>query len=164
MSPMSFDDYKRECEQMLQDIKSYKNTDSKSSKEDTRALKALQQTCSDSRSHSLNTADILRNFKTEIETAQRVFKSVVGDTKYEYTEGPHAWHDGPEKTLIPGAKNEMLAFVDSKIYNCLFYIQCMIDIKSAEERAAASSTETTLDNTAQTKQLLHRLESYFTYL
>ena len=33
-----------------------------------------------------------------------------------------------------------------------------------KDKAAASSTETTLDSIAQTKLLLHSLESYFTYL
>ena len=173
MSSKSFDDYKRDCEQMLEDIRSYsyKNTDSK---DDTHALNALQQTCSDCRLHSLirlneshklftgNTSDILRNFKEAIETAQRVFKSVVGDAQYEYTEGPHAWYDGPEKTLIPGVKNEMLGYVSLKsklkIHSCLFYIQYMIDIKSEGERATTQSTN--VDGKQTLEMFLHRLQSY----
>lgn len=168
-SSKNFDDCKRECEKILEDIRtySYKNTESQN---DTHALYALQSTCFTCRNHSLyrlnvshklftgNTADILRNFKAEIETAQRVFKSVVGDTQYDYTDGPHTWHEGPDKTLRPGAKNEMLAFVDSKIHYCLFYVQCMIDIKSAEERTATHPTN--FDDTPHMKMLLQRLQSY----
>jgi len=166
MSSKSFDDYKIEFEQMLQDIISY-SYENKNSKNDTHALNTLQQKCKEFHLHSLyrlnqsfhalftgNTADILGKFKNEIERAQQAFTKAAGEAQYDYKSLPNAWHEGYEKILKPGAKNEMLGAIHSKIQTCIFYIQCMIDIKSTEERAA---TSTQFDTTPKIKMLLYRL-------
>ncbi len=58
-----------------------------------------------------------------------------------------------------GVKNEMIVFVYSKIKTCLFCIQNMIDIRTAEQRVTVTEIPIDFDDTPGIKILLHRLSN-----
>ena len=146
-----FVEYKQNLEQYLRYIQSYSYS-IESSQKDIDALQALKQTCLNaSNEFTGDSVDILGKLKKAIETARSLFKSRFGDAEWEYTYGTH-------KILKPGAKNKMVYDMHDYLHFCIFYIEGMITIKSAEERTVTHPPN--FDDTPHMKMLLHRLQSY----
>ena len=88
-----------------------------------------------------DTPDFLRAYKERVETTQREFASAADEIEYENVKcvPGDVYGGGGVSNAKAGVKNEMLVFVYSKIKKCLFYIQNMIDIKSADQRVAETA-------------------------
>jgi hypothetical protein len=105
-------------------------------------------------SHS-DSSQRFEEIQEEIRTAKREFTSVAGEAQYTYKSLPDSWHEGFEKTLKPGKKNEMLASIEFCIERCLYYIQTMISMKYVEERTTHGHGSPPL---AHVKTLLLRMQ------